>query len=109
MKVYISLPITGLDIKEVKARADEVKKKLKEMGHIPVSPLDITPDKEMPYSYYMGADIMALIESEAVMFLHGWQKSKGCMLEFHAANIYKKEIIFQDGKLHSTNRQPVPE
>ncbi len=111
MKVYISLPITGLDIKEVKASAAEAKRKLKEMGHSPISPLDITPNEDMPYSYYMGADIMALLESEAVVFLPGWQNSNGCMLEFNAAIIYKKKIILHidEAKLHRTDQQHIPE
>jgi len=95
MKVYISLPITGMDIRAVKRSSEAAKKKLKKMNHEPVSPIDITPDQKMPYSYYMGVDIMALLECEAVIFLRGWQNSKGCMLEFQAAVIYGKEILFE--------------
>lgn len=49
----------------------------------------------MPYSCYMGKDIMALLECDAVYFIRGWEKSRGCLLEYSAAKIYGKEMMFE--------------
>ena len=38
----------------------------------------------------MGNDIAALLECDAVLFLEGWQVSKGCQLEHKAAELYDK-------------------
>lgn len=45
----------------------------------------------------MGRDIMALLECQSVFFCRGWEKSNGCLLEYHAAQIYGLEIIFEEG------------
>lgn len=90
MKVYISLPITGHPIEEVKQKAEKAKQKLTGMGYDVVSPLDLHKEYDKPYSYYMGKDIEALIDCDAVFFCSGWQESKGCTLEYHAARVYGK-------------------
>lgn len=95
MKVYISCPITGHDIKIVRTCIDKAKKVLTKNGHIPVSPLDVAPEEDMPYSYYMGKDIEALLECEAIYLLRGWQESKGCNVELWASKVYNKKIMFE--------------
>lgn len=95
MKVYISLPITGHPIDEVRKKADLAKQQLSDMGHEPVSPLDVSPDPDAPYNEHIGRDISALLQCEAVLFLDGWMTSRGCRLEMEAALIYKKEILFE--------------
>lgn len=94
MKVYISLPISGHDIEEVKAKCEEAKEVLIKNGHVPVSPLDLVMDYNAPYSEHMGKDIAAVLECDAVMFMPGWTKSLGCRLEYQAAKIYDKQRIF---------------
>lgn len=93
MKVYISLPITGHDIEKVKARCEHAAGILRAKGFIPVSPFDISPNADASYSEHMGNDIRALLDCDGVMFLDGWENSKGCRLERAAAKIYKKDII----------------
>lgn len=93
MKVYISIPITGHPIKEVREKVNEVKQKIVGRGHEPVSPLDLHGEEEKTYSQYIGKDIEALIECDAVFLCSGWQESKGCSLEYHAARIYGKIIM----------------
>lgn len=95
--VYISLPITGFPLTQVKRKAGQIKRLLQAKGFIPLSPLDIAPEPDKPISYYMGRDIMALMECQAVFFCRGWEKSNGCLLEYHAAQIYGLERIFEEG------------
>lgn len=97
MKIYISLPISGHYIEDVKKRCEAAKKKIKAKGHEPVSPIDLcNGDYSQPYSYYLGIDIQALLECDAVLFLDGYQNSKGCTLELAAAQIYGKRRFFED-------------
>ena len=95
MKVYISLPITGPDIEEVEARCIFAKSVLKKKGHTPVSPLDIDHSDPDFYEAVIGTDITALLCCDAVVFLDGWQESKGCALEHAAAKIYNKLITYE--------------
>ena len=97
MKVYISLPITGQDIKDVEQRISRAKEALRNFGHEPVSPLDpeVNNDRFKPYGVLLGNDIAALLTCDAVLLLDGWTVSRGCNLEMEAALIYKKEILFE--------------
>ncbi|HIY88181.1 MAG TPA: DUF4406 domain-containing protein [Candidatus Bacteroides pullicola] len=95
MTVYISLPITGHPLEEVRHRADYAKRRLRAHGHEPVIPLDVSPDPDAPYHEHIGRDIAALLQCEAVLFLDGWMTSSGCRLEMEAAQIYGKKIYFE--------------
>ena len=96
MKVYISLPITGHDIEQVEASCIYASAVLRKKGHTPVSPLDVSPDPDASYAEHTGRDIAALLTCDAVLFLDGWTASNGCSLEFAAAKIYGKEIMFEN-------------
>lgn len=97
MKTYISLPITGHDIKDVEQRIGQAKEALRALGHEPISPLDpeVNNDRSKPYGVLLGNDISALLTCDAVLLLDGWTASRGCRLEMEAALIYKKEILFE--------------
>lgn len=92
----MSLPISGYDLEERKQCARMVEMHLVENMPKPLqvrTPFTVCPEIDKPYSYYMGKDIEALLECDAVYFCKGWQNSKGCMAEFEVAKIYGKEII----------------
>lgn len=93
MKVYISIPISGHDYDTQKAEADRMKETLIECGYEAITPFDVAPEKDKPYSYYMGRDIEALLECDAVYFCQGHEHSKGCRLEYAAAITYDKTIM----------------
>lgn len=95
MKIYISLPISGKDIEEVKLKARETAVLLEEDGHVPITPFEVSPNPNATYAEHMGKDIQALLECDAVMFLQGWHDSKGCLAEFEVAKIYGKKLIFE--------------
>lgn len=92
-KVYVSLPISGHDINWVKERAERAAQYLRDKGYEPVTPFDVPKDENASYSEHMGKDINALLDCDAVFFLRGWEQSKGCQLERHAAIIYDKEMM----------------
>ena len=103
-RIYISIPISGHDLEEVKAKARGIRERLlwdvfelkKGQNHPDViTPFDVCPEPDKSYSYYMGKDIEALLECDAIFLCKGWQNSKGCMAEFEVAKIYGKEIKFE--------------
>lgn len=105
-RIYVSLPISGYDLEERKKYANDAKflvarllqedalDQYKQFQNT-ITPFDVCPEKDKSYSYYMGKDIEALLECDAVYMCKGWQKSKGCMAEFAVAKIYGKEIIIE--------------
>ena len=102
MRIYISIPITGHDIDEVKERADILKQIISSDSNEVITPFDVCADKDKPYSHFMGRDIEALLDCDAIFMAEGWQSSKGCNLEHHAALLYDKhvftEIVLKDSK-----------
>ena len=97
-KYYVSLPISGYDLTERKLCAICAEKQIVERYPKPlqvITPFDVCPEPDKPYSYYMGKDIEALLECDAIYLCEGWQDSKGCMAEFAVAKIYDKEIIME--------------
>lgn len=101
--LYISIPITGHPVIEVKARAYELKEILKVEGWEVVTPFDVVPDEEIAhiedpeakYAYCMGKDIEKLLLCDAVLFANGYPHSKGCLLEKQAAEVFKKLRLYE--------------
>ena len=94
MKIYVSLPITGVDIEQVEASCIYAAAVLEKKGHTPVSPLELGHKDPEDYEAVIGTDITALLCCDAVLFLDGWETSKGCRLENAAAEIYDKQVFY---------------
>lgn len=91
-RVYISLPITGRDLTEVRQEAASIAERIKAEGFEPINPFEVSDDDSRSYAEHMGKDITALLECDAIYLADGWRKSKGCTLEYCAARIYNKQI-----------------
>lgn len=81
---------------EVRRRCEDAARKIREAGHTPVSPLEVSPDTDAPYEEHIANDIKALFECDAAVFLDGYSESKGCTLEMACARIYNKEVLFEN-------------
>lgn len=94
-KVYISGPITGLPMCEVKDNFMKVEKEIKDFGHKPINPLKVSPfSTRKTYKDYLIDDIEALIRCDAIYLMPGWKKSKGANLEFVIAKELGLDIFF---------------
>lgn len=88
MKVYISFPISGYDIEERRRFSDRVAEAIRLRGHEPLNPLDVYAGTDPDYFDHICYDLRAMLDCDAVLMLHGWEESRGCRLEYHAAKIY---------------------
>jgi nucleoside 2-deoxyribosyltransferase len=84
MKLYIAGPVTGIQDDNAPAFAAAAHL-LRAAGYEVVSPLEVCPEKGLPWSEYMRRDIVKLLKCDAVAMLPGYQESKGAMLETHIA------------------------
>lgn len=102
-KIYISLPISGLPIDDVRENAKQAKELLESAGYEAITPFDIVEwdrihplmSDEQKYAHCMGKDIEALMMCDAIYVCNGWENSKGCTAEVLVAETYGKEIIYE--------------
>jgi hypothetical protein len=109
LRVYIAGPIAGKDNGNREAFT-AAKVRIAAAGHEPVNPWDIPPDHdeeccpgEPPehdpegghaYGCYLRADILELMYCNAIMFLDGWQQSKGASTEAHVAQSIGLPVVY---------------
>lgn len=89
-KIYISLPITGRE-KKAREHADLVKAALSRQGWEAISPFDIYAGKQPTYGDYLGHDIAAMLNCDAVMFCNGFASSCGCRIEHEVLRLYNRD------------------
>lgn len=94
-KIYISGPISGHNPDIVKARFDSVKKIFENGPFEPVSPLENGLPDTATWEEHMMQDLSLLSDCDIIYMMKGWQKSKGCQMEFNHAIVNKINIIFE--------------
>ena len=94
IKMYLSLPITGRNLKDAKEYAKQVKAAWVERGYEVITPFEVCNQPGKTYAYYMGQDVEALIGCEGIIMCEGWFLSKGCRVENFTAQVYGKLIKF---------------
>lgn len=96
MRVMISLPMNGIPDEKIKERIKELKDKFKEF-HIEVIDSFITDeikDSYHPGVYYLGRTLMNFMHCvDAVYFDEGWNKARGCRIEYAICQEYGIKIL----------------
>lgn len=101
----ISQPMNGRteeEIEEVRKRAVEA---LCEMGYVVVNTFfsDDWSDKDAmekrgvksaPIAF-LGRSVTAMSQCDAVYFCHGWENTRGCVIEHDVAQTYGLEILYE--------------
>ena len=93
LKIMISQPMKGKTEEQIRSERAELVKKLEEKGHEVV---DTIFAEEKPEGdarlYYLAKSIEAMSKVDAVVFMPGWEKARGCQIEHEIAVKYNKFI-----------------
>lgn len=84
-RIYISGPISGYDLTEREKVFDKAEEDIRKNGNIPMNPLKNGLSANFDYSVHMRVDLANLLQCDAIYMLSGWNKSKGCQIEYQVA------------------------
>ena len=108
-KIYIAGPMSGLPNhnypKFLSVEAD-----LRDMGYKNIlNPAHIANgDTGKIYSYYIRESLNLIKDANAVVFLNGWQKSKGAQLEYHCSTLMDLKTFDEDyNRFYKNEEEPV--
>lgn len=95
-KIMISQPMRGKTEEQIRIEREELVKKLKEEGHEVV---DTIFTKEPPKDcdaaiYYLAKSIETIGKVDMLVFMKGWEKARGCVIEHEVAVKYDKLIVY---------------
>ena len=108
MKIYISGPITGIELEDCHIAFGNAEHELKSKGHEVVNPLQVTaldclrPEtckaEESGHDWlcWMRADIREMMSCDAVYALSGWQQSRGASVEIGLADSLGVPVYYED-------------
>ena len=93
LKIMISQPMKGKTEEQIRSERAELVKKLEEKGHEVVDTIfaEETPEGDARL-YYLAKSIEAMSKVDAVVFMPGWEKARGCQIEHEIAVRYNKFI-----------------
>ena len=93
MKIMISQPMRGKTNEQIREERAELVKELEKQGYEVIDTvLDISENKSPVY--YLSKSLELLDLADAVVFMSGWENSRGCYIEFEVAKNYGKFIKF---------------
>jgi hypothetical protein len=97
LKIYISGPITGIE--GYMKRFDETERLLTSKGFTVINPAKV--NAQLPgnttHEEYMKTSIAMLDMCDTIYMMKGWEKSKGCSIEFEYAYEHGITITFEGG------------
>lgn len=102
-KLFVSLPMRGLNEREIRKRMNYLKYlvelELKEEVILIDSFIKDEPDSKEINNiglYFLGESIKELAYADIVVFANGWMKARGCKVEYKAAVEYGVKILYED-------------
>ncbi len=93
MKIMISQPMNGKTQKQIEEERAELVENLEDKGYKVVNTIftDEPPEGDAAL-YYLAKSIDAMSKVDAVIFMQGWEKARGCKIEHEIAIKYNKFI-----------------
>ena len=97
-KVFISMPMSGKTDEEIVKEFKSTKKRVLELfdGCQVIdsifSNFDLDNNANTPI-HYLGRSIELLADADVVYFAKGWEKARGCLIEYQVAKTYGKTYV----------------
>lgn len=92
----ISQPMNGKTNEEVREERKILVNELTEQGYEVVDTVisDNAPKNCDEAIYYLSKSIEFISKVDAIIFMNGWEKARGCKIEYEVAKSYNKFIKF---------------
>ena len=93
MKIMISQPMNGKTEEQIRNERASLVKELEEKGYEVIDTIfaEKAPDGDARL-YYLAKSIEAMSKVDAIIFMPGWEKARGCKIEHEIAVKYNKFI-----------------
>lgn len=96
-KVFISMPMQGLDISEINKKKDEILEELgtdkyRDVSRFPEG-FSLQDEYETPDLVWLGMSLQYMADADCVYFASGWHRARGCRIEHECALRYGVHII----------------
>lgn len=93
MKIIISQPMNGKTEEQIRNERASLVKELEEKGYEVIDTIfaEKAPEGDARL-YYLAKSIEAMSKVDAIIFMPGWEKARGCKIEHEIAVKYNKFI-----------------
>lgn len=97
MKVMISQPMRGKTDEQIRKERSELIFELENKGYEVLDTVfDIAPKDGDEAIFYLSESIKYLAKADAVFFMKGWEKARGCKIEHEVAVEYNKQVFYEN-------------
>lgn len=103
MKVFISQPMRGLAEREIKLNRLKAIENIKSIYGNDVEIIDNYFNNNEKPLFNLGKSIELLSTADVIYLCKGWNKARGCNIEYMCASDYSIKIIFENGVILNEN------
>lgn len=97
MKIFISQPMFGKTDEQIRQEREELIKQIEEDGNEYLDSIVADGLEEVNNDsiglFYLGKSLEIMSKADEVWFMNGWDKSRGCKIEYQVAKDYNKKIV----------------
>lgn len=97
MKIMISQPMKGKTNEQIREQIAELVTRLQEEGiEVVDTVFENAPTDEDIAIYMLSQSIRYIGKVDAVYFMKGWEKARGCKIEHEVAVQYGKQVFYEN-------------
>ena len=96
-RIFISLSMFDKSEEEIKEELNKRKTALEQLGfEVANTYIENSPNVENIALWCLGESLEIMANCDIAYFCKGWQKARGCLIEYDAALQYGLEVITED-------------